>query len=145
MIGKERPILDIIKNKEIYDELCANGFQLVKNNITTAIKDRILSEMQAHAIAGSNPLSVANRLNKLFGDQNSSWERLARTEMADAAEAAKTDEWNACGVKKVDFVPAPDACPICQALIGTYPIGDCPKITVHPRCRCAKRPAVGEV
>jgi len=145
MIGKERPILDIIKNKEIYDELCANGFQLVKDNITTAIKDRILAEMQAHSIAGSNPLSVANRLNKLFGDQNSSWERLARTEMADAAETAKTDEWKTCGVKKVDFVPAPDACPICQALSGTYALDDCPKITVHPRCRCAKRPAVGEV
>lgn len=141
MVGAERPILDIIKNSEIFAELVANGFQLVKDNATSAITDRILTEMQAHTIAGTNPLNVAERLKKLFGDQNSSWERLARTEMADAAEAAKTHEWKAFGLKMVDFVPAPDACPICQALAGTYTIEQCPKITVHPRCRCSKRPA----
>lgn len=144
MVGQERPILDIIKNREIFDELAKNGFQLVKDNATTAIQDRIVTEMEAHVIAGSNPLSVAARLNKLFGDQNASWERLARTEMADAAEGAKTDEWKAWGVKRVDFVPAPDACPICQALAGTYDLEKCPKITVHPRCRCSKRPAASE-
>ncbi len=144
MIGKERPILDIIKNKEIYDKLCRNGFNLVEDNATRAIQDKIITEMQAHVIAGTNPLNVAERLKKLFGDQNSNWERLATTEMADAAEAAKTDEWKAWKLEKVDFVPAPDACPICQALAGTYDIDECPKITVHPRCRCSKRPAVAE-
>jgi len=144
MIGKDRPILDIIKNKEIYDELIRNGFERVKDNATRAVKDKIITEMQAHTLAGTNPLNVAERLNKLFGDQNSSWERLARTEMGDAAEAAKTNEWKAWDLKKVDFVAAPDACPICQALEGTYDIDDCPKITVHPRCRCSKRPAVSE-
>ena len=87
---------------------------------------------------------AAERLNKLFGDQNSSWERLARTEMAAAAERAKTDEWKAWKVKKVDFVPAPDACPICTALKGEYKIEECPVIPVHPRCRCSKRPAKSE-
>lgn len=144
MVGQNRPILDIIKNREIYEELVANGFQLLKDNATRAIQGKIIIEMQAHVIAGSNPLSVAARLNKLFSDQNSSWERLARTEMADAAEAAKTNEWKAWKLEKVDFVPAPDACPICQALAGTYDIDECPKITVHPRCRCSKRPAKSE-
>ncbi len=143
-VGAERPILDIIKNKEIYDELRSNGFELVKDNMTRAITDKIIPEMQAHVIAGSNPLSVAERLKKQFGDQNSSWERLARTEMALAAETAKTNEWQKRGIKKVEFYPAPDACPICQALKGTYDLDKCPRIPVHPRCRCSKRPAASE-
>ena len=142
--GGTRPILDIIKNSEIFDELMRNGFELVKDNLTRAIIDKIIPEMQAHVIAGSNPLSVAQRLNKLFGDQNSSWERLARTEMALAAETAKTNEWQQWGVKKVEFYPAPDACPICQALRGVYDLDKCPRIPVHPRCRCSKRPAASE-
>ena len=144
LVGQQRPVLDIIKNREIYDELVANGFQLVKDNATRAITDKIIAEMEMHTIAGTNPLNVAERLNKLFGDQNSNWKRLARTEMGDAAELAKDKEWKAFGLKKVDFVPAPDACPTCLALAGTYPLEECPKITVHPSCRCTKRPAKSE-
>jgi len=51
--------------------------------------------MEAFVIAGSNPLEVGRRLEKLFGDQNKSWERLARSEMSMAAEQAKIDEWKA--------------------------------------------------
>ena len=144
LVGESRPILDIIKNREIYNELVANGFQLLKDNATIAIRDRIVSEMQMQTVAGSNPLNVAERLNTLFGNQNSSWERLARTEMALAAETAKTNEWTAWKIKMVEFVPAPDACPICLSLRGDYKIAECPTIPVHPRCRCSKRPAASE-
>jgi hypothetical protein len=146
LIGKDRPILDIIKNQEIYDELCKNGFQFVKDNATTAITNEILPAMQAHMLAGSNPLQVASVLKKLFGDQNSDWERLARSEISMAAEKAKLDEWAEWKVKRVEFKPAPDACPICIAVAGDYDIGECP-IPVedtHPRCRCSIRPAESE-
>jgi len=144
LVGEVRPILDIIKNREIYDELVKNGFQMLKDNATRQIVGKIIPELQAHVLAGSNPLSVAERLGRLFGEQNSSWERLARTEMSVAAEQAKLDEWKERGinVKKgivagkdthprcrcantvqevngkwlVKFVPAPDACGICKAL-----------------------------
>jgi SPP1 gp7 family putative phage head morphogenesis protein len=145
LIGKERPILDILKNKNIYEALVENGFKLVKDNATTAIKDKIIAEMEAHAIAGTNPLNVAERLKTVFGNQNSSWERLARTEMALSAETAKSNEWAAWGIKKVNFFPAPDACPICRALKGEYKLAECPVIPVHPRCRCSKTPAPDEV
>jgi SPP1 gp7 family putative phage head morphogenesis protein len=144
LVGQERPNLDLLKNQEIFDELVANGFGLLKDNTTRAILDKILPEMEAHTLAGSNPMVVASRLNKHFGDQNSSWERLARTEMALAAETAKTDEWAAYGVKMVEFYPAPDACPICQSLKGNYALKKCPQIPIHPRCRCTKRPAASE-
>jgi hypothetical protein len=144
MVGADTPILDILKNREVYDELVKNGFKLLKDNATKAIVDKIIPEMQAHMLAGSNPLSVAARLRSLFGDQNSNWERLARTEMAISAETAKVNEWDKRGinvskaiiagqdthphcrcantVREVDgklviaFTPAPDACAICQAL-----------------------------
>ena len=140
LVGAERPLLDIIKNREIYDQLVRNGFQLVTDNVTKAVVNKIIPEMQAHVIAGTNPLNVAERLKKIFGDQNSSWERLARTEMALAAETAKSDEWKKRGIKMVSFVPAPDACPICLSLKGDYQLPACPVIPVHPRCRCSKTP-----
>lgn len=144
LIGKDRPILDIIKNREIFDELTKNGFTLVKDNATRQITGKILPEIEAQIIAGTNPTHVAARLRKLFGDANSDWERLARSEMSMAAENAKVDEWGAWGIDVTDavipvadthprcrcsntvrevngkltitFVPAPDACPICMAL-----------------------------
>jgi SPP1 gp7 family putative phage head morphogenesis protein len=139
LIGKERPILDIIKNQEVFDELCKNGFQLVKDDATQAIVNEILPAIDAHVIAGSNPLQIASVLEKIFGDKNSDWERLARTEMSAAAEQAKLDEWNEWGVKKVQFVPAPDACPFCFSIAGEYPVGQCPVpgTDTHPRCRCS--------
>jgi SPP1 gp7 family putative phage head morphogenesis protein len=146
LIGKDRPILDIIKNKEVFDQICKNGFQLVKENATKTIADKIIPEMDAQMLAGTNPRLVADRLRKLFGDKNSDWERLARSEMSMAAEKAKLDEWAAWKVKKVDFVPAPDACPICVSLAGDYPIAKCPVPVedTHPRCRCSTRPAASE-
>jgi hypothetical protein len=146
LIGKDRPILDIIKNKEIYDELCRTGFDLVKDNATRAITNKILPEMEAHMTAGSNPKDVARKLNRLFGDQNSDWERLTRSEMSMAAEKAKLNEWSAWKVKEVEFTPAPDACSICFAVKGVYKIGECPLpvADTHPRCRCSIRPAESE-
>ena len=147
LIGKARPILDIIKNSEIFDTLASDGFAMVKDAATRRINKKILNEMEAYAIAGSNPVEVAARLEKLFGDANSDWERLARSEMSLAAETAKLEEWKAWGVKMVEFTPAPDACAICTALAGDYEIEVAPKPVrdTHPRCKCANRPAAGEV
>jgi len=143
LIGKERPILDIIKNREIYDTLCKNGFQLVKDNANDFMIKDILPTIEAHVIAGSNPRQVAGVLDKLFAGKNSDWERLARTEMSSAAEQAKLDEWAEWGIKKVRFVPAPDGCPICFSLAGEYTSGQCPipGTGTHPRCRCSIVPA----
>lgn len=147
LIGKQRPILDIIRAKEIFDSLCDIGFELVKNDATRAMKNRIIPEMEEQMIAGANPVNVAERLEKLFGDVNSDWERLARSEMTMAAEQAKLDEWKEWKVKIVEFTPAPDACPACMAIAGDYPIQKCPVPVrdTHPRCRCSIRPAVSEV
>ena len=146
LIGEGQPILNIIKNREIYNMLVKQGFERVKDRATVRLKNRILTEMEAFAISGANPVSVALRLKKLFADGNSDWERLARSELSMAAERAKVEEWSAWDIKMVEFTPGPDACSICMALAGDYEIAKAP-IPVqdtHPRCRCALRPAASE-
>lgn len=146
LMGERQPLLNLIKNSEVYDTLCKRGFNLLKDSATAAIQDEIIAAMERHMLAGSNPLDVARDLERLFGDQNSDWERLARSEMSMAAETAKLDEWEERDVKMVEFAPAPDACPICMALAGDYPIASCPVAVrdTHPRCRCSTRPAASE-
>ena len=147
MAGRERPVLHILRNREILDELYRSGFDLVRNNATKAIVERILPELDAQVLTGTNPRHVGARLKRLFGAKNSDWERLARTELSMAAERAKLDEWRAEGVEMIEFVPAPDACPICEALAGEYPVAvaPVPGRDTHPRCRCATTVAESEV
>lgn len=144
MIGRDRPILDIIKNREIYQDLVKNGFELVKDGATRAITNRILPEMEAQMLAGTNPRHVANRLAGLFDDANSNWERLARSEMTMAAERAKLDEAAENGITRMEYVAAGDACPICISLAGQYDIEKTPVPVrdTHPRCYCTTIPIV---
>jgi hypothetical protein len=145
LIGKQQPILNLLKNKEIFETLTQNGFALVKNQATLAIKKKILPEMQAFSLAGSNPLEAARHLERMFGDQNASWERLARSEMTLAAEEAKLDEWAAWGEDTAEFMPAPGACPLCKSMKGEYALKLCPVPVknTHPRCRCSLVPGKG--
>lgn len=146
-VGHDKPILNMVKNAETYAQVFKNGFGLVKDSATLAIKDDIIAALERHTLAGNNPLDAARDLEKLFGDQNSDWERLARSEMSLAAESAKLDEWREWKVRMVEFTPAPDACPICMALAGDYPIAKAPLPVrdTHPRCRCSNQPAASEV
>ncbi len=115
LAGKERPLLDILQNNEVYTELITNGFSLVRDSATRRIRNDIIMAMEDGMTQGVNPRDMAATLEGLFGDQNSDWERLARTEMAAAAERAKLDEWDARGIDISDAVTVP----------------------VHPRCRCS--------
>ncbi len=146
MSGGGQPLLNILKNREIFEKLKKEGFKLVKNRATKAIVNEILPEMEAYVLAGSNPVEVARRLETLFDKQNGNWERLVNSEMSMAAEETKGEEWGERGIKELDFVPAPDACPLCISLAGTYAIKKCPLPVrdTHPRCRCSRRPAESE-
>ncbi len=112
MIGKERPILDFIQNSQMLEQLYEDGFKLVKNKSTLYLKDKILPEMDAQVLAGTNPLHVAARLKKRFGEANAEWNRLTRTEMSKAGEEAKLVEWKKQGINVKDAVVAgPDTHP----------------------------------
>ena len=115
LVGKERPLLDILQNNETYTEMITNGFRLVKDNATRAIRNDVIMAMEQGMVDGVNPRDVASELEGIFGSANSDWERLARTEMAGAAERAKLDEWEERDVDVSNAVTVP----------------------VHPRCRCS--------
>ncbi len=117
LMGKERPLLDILKNTGIFDELVNSGFELVKNDATRAITGGIIPAMERFVVEGANPRDAARELDWLFNGMNSDWERLARTEMGGAAEQAKRDEWEARGVGVENFINGPR--------------------DIHPRCRCS--------
>lgn len=137
--GLAAPTLDLIKNREVYQELLDSGFKLVTDKATLIYADEIKAAMQSGVERGANPKDVARDLMKVFDDKNPDWERIARSEVALAQETAKINEWDAEGVKKVRFSPASGACTICQALAGDYKIGECPvpMADTHPRCTCA--------
>jgi SPP1 gp7 family putative phage head morphogenesis protein len=142
-VGGDKPLLDLIKNQEILAELQDNGFKLLKDKATKRVLKDILPALDEFVTAGKNPKEVAAGLRDLFGEANTDWERLARSEMSMAAEKAKLAEWTEYGLKKIEFVPSPDACTLCDGLAGVYEIKDAPVPVedTHPRCRCASRPA----
>ena len=146
MLGYPQALLSILKNSLIYDKLREEGFEMVRENVTRAIVEKIIPELRAYMLAGANPLSAAHRLENLFGAANSNWERLARSEMALAAELAKKEEWRAWEVARMEFAPAPDACALCWSLAGEYDLEECPVPVrdTHPRCRCSTKPAKSE-
>lgn len=138
-LGKERPLLDLIKNKEVYRDLVDSGFQLVRDKATRFHEDEIKAAMERGMANGVSPKELARELAGRFDGYNSDWERLTRSEVALAQETGKINEWGEQGVKRVKFSPAAGACTVCLALAGEYPIADCPvpMADTHPRCTCA--------
>ena len=111
-----QPLLNLLKNREIYDKLVSAGFELVKNDATIALQDQIIAAMEQGMADGVSPIDVARTLRDKFGAANADWERLARTEMGGAAQKAKKEEWSARGVDVSHFINGP--------------------ADLHPRCKC---------
>lgn len=55
------------------------------------------------------------------------------------SETDKIKSWPSRGVSKIIFEPAPDCCPICDKLRGTYKPADVPLpvLSTHLGCRCS--------
>ncbi|MFC7202871.1 phage minor head protein [Haloferax namakaokahaiae] len=65
---------------------------------------------------------------------------IARTEVMHSHNRARATEWSRAGIKQVDIMLAPGACPECQALAagGPYSIDEAPGLLpLHPQCKCA--------
>jgi SPP1 gp7 family putative phage head morphogenesis protein len=124
--------------------LVKDGFKLVKKGTTREITTKVIAEMEAQMLAGTNSRHVADVLSKVFENANDNWERLARSEMAMAAETAKIDEFKAEGIARMHYYAAFDACPICLPLEGDYDINDVPLPVrdTHPRCYCTLGPVI---
>ncbi|MDY6981072.1 MAG: minor capsid protein, partial [Pseudomonadota bacterium] len=125
---------------QVAQQLQARSMELVKDATVRAYRDDIVQALQQGAYDGANPRDVARELKKRFGAHEYDWERLARSEIADAQVAGKESQYQAHELSEYDWIRAGGACPICVGLAegGPYPVGTGPKPMrdSHPNCRC---------
>ena len=95
---------------------------------------------------GESIAQIAKKIEGYF-DTNAKMRatRLARTEVITASNEGALNRYQKENIEMVEFYPAPDACPICTALIGEYPVKESHGIITgetHPNCRCVWLPVV---
>ncbi|WP_167631574.1 hypothetical protein [Mariprofundus ferrooxydans] len=118
--------------------------------IDNKLTPRIHNVLSAAVESGENPLTTAASLRREFGGAKWKWEQIARSEVALTHADAKHEEWRAeiddgAVPDAFDWIPAPDACPVCQALTSgnPYTLAALPKpvASTHPSDRCTTAPA----
>ncbi len=121
-------------------EIETRALELVKNTSVRTLRDDVIATLSEGVYDGLNPSDVARALRKRFDAHVADWERLARSEIADAQSGGKMRQYAAHGLEEYDWIPAGDACPICMARAndGPYKVGAGPRPMrdSHPNCRC---------
>lgn len=118
------------------------GMQLVRTVIHRAYQDDLLAALAEGAYNGENPMIVARQLRRRFGAHDYDWERLARSEIAQAQVFGKQAEYRELGVEQYDYVTADDekVSKICRTHEAASPhpleTGPMPMRDSHPNCRC---------
>lgn len=124
----------------VADAMQTAGMAQVRDTAIRVMRDDIIKDLADGAYNGQNPLDVARELRKRFSAKDYDWERLARSEIANAQVSGKMEQYAAHGVSEYDWVKAGDSCPICSGLAagGPYPVGSgpLPVTDSHPNCRC---------
>lgn len=128
--------------------LATRGMDLVRNAAVRSMRSDIVAELSQGAYDGLNPREVARQLRARFAVHDYDWERLARSEIADAQAQGKAAQYAAAGLTEYDWLTAPGACALCVGIAeaGPYTIGagPMPMRGSHPHCRCtitARAPA----
>jgi len=120
--------------------LTQNGLQLVRSTTIRALGKDILLALEEGAYNGLNPKDVAKQLSERFELTNYNWDRLARSEIAQAQSEGKMAEYAANNVSLYDWKRAGGACPICIDKENNSPYavgsGPLPMKDSHPNCRC---------
>lgn len=106
---------------------------------------RVYENDIVHALAegtynGDNPRQVAAELRKKFKAHDYDWERLAGSEMAASHAKGQADALSGMGIGQYDWMLAPEACSICEAIAEKGPyavgVGPMPVRDSHPGCFC---------
>lgn len=122
------------------DWMAERGMVLVTDATARAFTDDILKLLQDGTLDGLNPKEVASTLRQRFEAHNYDWERLARSEMAEAQVTGKLEMYTREGIEQYDWKRAGGACPICVDLEAgsPYTVGEGPRpmSSSHPNCRC---------
>ncbi|MBB5769105.1 hypothetical protein [Xanthomonas euroxanthea] len=120
------------------------GLSRVREGVTREYTSRIVAALTSGQFDGQNPVHVAEALEDMFGAGNSNWERLARSEVADAQVQGKREMYLQAGFQQYDWITA-GGCVLCETLAasGPYRLDDAqtplPMRSSHPNCRCSIR------
>lgn len=118
------------------------GLQRVTSTTARAFGRDVLEDLAAGVYDGDSPTAVARRLRQRFGARDYDWERLVRSEMAEAQVRGKEDEYETLGVERYEYLTAEDSrvSAVCRAhaAAGPYELrkGPLPMRDSHPNCRC---------
>lgn len=143
-------------NFDWVQQIFTNGFTLVKS-ITEGSIPMIRTDVVGW-LTQDEPLSwteIASGLNSKYGQGDLwRWQRLIRTEMAQATNRAIMEQYNSEEVPFIRWDAAHGHCPICGAIQdstgiwadkgtrGYYKFDSAPNIwdNTHPNCRCLQNP-----
>jgi len=128
-----------------------------KTNLDEKFAPKLWRILEAGTDSGQNPIEIARKLRAEFDGFRWKWEQIARSEIAVAHDRARKAEWQAevdadVIADKFDWIPAPDACPICMAMVqgfnghkAPYTLATLPRLVLdtHPSDRCAIAPHTG--
>lgn len=145
-----------INNDAAVAELRGKAEGVFSSNIDKKFAPRLWNILEAGTSSGQNPIEIAKKLHDEFGGFKWKWQQIARSEVAIAHDRAQNTEWqsevSANAIKnEFDWIPAPDACPICMAMVtgfngnsAPYTLATMPRLVLdtHPSDRCAKAPHV---
>lgn len=128
----------------IREKLIDEGLELVTDGVLRTYRERIVTALASGEFDGQNPINVARELSARFDAGEYNWERLARSEIAQAQSTGKLDLYREQGVTTYDYETAGDGkvSRICQdlAAAGPYRVDDpgapLPMRDSHPNCRC---------
>jgi hypothetical protein len=111
---------------------------------TEVLASELKGHMRSMLVQGKNPKLVKQQLIKDYKVSYEVADRLIRTEMSAATNAANMASYEAGGIKKVRWVLDNTPCPKCVDYAytsdGIYDIKTAPVIPVHPHCHCRWAP-----
>lgn len=149
MQGQKGPAGDL-NNDAAVAEMMKTSRSRFTTWLDNDLTPKVHNILQAGADAGDPPAAIARALRDEMGGAKYRWERIARSEIAMAHDDAKRGEWQAeidAGLidDAFDFIPAPNACPVCmsKAAGNPYTLATLPRVVVdtHPSDRCTTGPA----
>jgi len=118
-----------------------------KPDMEAAMKHSLIEGLQK----GKGPDETATLFKeRLTGEMSDAFkgeeyriDRIVRTELARAQNEARVNTYEKNGITEVEFIPNPDACPICVDLAGVYPTSEGRGLIpgqTHPNCECTTQP-----
>ena len=140
----------IIKTEmEWVAQIGRNGFKRVTSSITKEFLGRAKRKMVDSFLKETPWTTIARDMNREFGTGGLwHWQRLVRSEMADAIPRIQTARYKTMGVKYVRHSASHGRCDTCDGYAtgnggtGIYKIDNAPDIIgdTHPNCRCHRLP-----